>query len=68
MRIVDLTLPVVSGMAGIPKIPFYEKYPTRIQALSNTNLILDGEMFRTEVGRPIILKPAPPLSFVRLAA
>ena len=34
----------------------------------NTNLILDGEMFRTEVGRPIVLKPAAPLSFVRLAA
>jgi hypothetical protein len=25
-------------------------------------------MFRTEVGRPIVLKPAAPLSFVRLAA
>jgi len=34
----------------------------------NTNLILDGEMFRTQVGRPIVLKPASPLSFVRLAA
>lgn len=34
----------------------------------NTNLILDGEMFRTQVGRPIILSPAQPLSFVRLAA
>jgi hypothetical protein len=34
----------------------------------NTNLILDGEMFRTQIGRPIVLKPAAPLSFVRLAA
>jgi len=34
----------------------------------NTNLILDGEMFRTQVGRPIVLSPAQPLSFVRLAA
>jgi hypothetical protein len=34
----------------------------------NTNLILDGEMFRTQVGCPIVLKPAAPLSFVRLAA
>jgi hypothetical protein len=34
----------------------------------NTNLILDGETFRTQVGRPIVLKPAAPLSFVRLAA
>jgi arylformamidase len=37
MRIVDLTLPVVSGMAGIPKIPFYDKYPTRIQAVTVVN-------------------------------
>lgn len=34
----------------------------------NTNLILDGEMFRTQAGRPIVLSPAQPLSFVRLAA
>lgn len=33
-RIVDLTLPVTSNMAGIPKIAFYEQYPTRIQAVT----------------------------------
>jgi len=33
-RIVDLTLPVVSGMAGIPKIPFYEQYPVKVQAVT----------------------------------
>lgn len=33
-----------------------------------SSLILDGEMFRTQVGHPIVLKPAQPLSFVRLAA
>ena len=33
-RIVDLTLPVVSGMAGIPSIPFYEKYPVKVQAVT----------------------------------
>jgi arylformamidase len=33
-RIVDLTLPVKSGMAGIPKIDFYQKYPTRVQAVT----------------------------------
>ena len=32
------------------------------------NVILDGETFRAEIGRPILLKPAQPLSFVRLAA
>ena len=31
-RIVDLTLPVVTGMAGIPKIPLYEQYPVKVQA------------------------------------
>ena len=34
----------------------------------NSNVILDGEMFRAERGRPINLKPAQPLSFVKLAA
>jgi hypothetical protein len=31
-------------------------------------VILDGETFRAEIGRPILLSPAAPLSFVRLAA
>jgi hypothetical protein len=34
----------------------------------SSNFILDGETFRTEPGRPIHLRLAPPLSFVRLAA
>jgi hypothetical protein len=33
-----------------------------------SHLILDGEMFCAEKGRPILLQPAAPLSFVRLAA
>ena len=33
-----------------------------------SHLILDGEMFCAEKGRPIFLQPAAPLSFVRLAA
>jgi kynurenine formamidase len=36
-RIVDLTLPVTSGMAGIPKIAFYEQHPTRVQAVTVVN-------------------------------
>ena len=32
------------------------------------DVILDGETFRAEIGRPIRLTPARPLSFVRLAA
>jgi hypothetical protein len=34
----------------------------------SSNVILDGEMFRAEIGKPIRLQPAQPLSFVRLAA
>jgi len=34
----------------------------------NSNVILDGETFRAERGSPINLRPAQPLSFVRLAA
>ncbi|HEX2803213.1 MAG TPA: acylglycerol kinase family protein [Sphingomicrobium sp.] len=33
-----------------------------------SNVILDGEMFRAEAGKPIRLNSAQPLSFVRLAA
>jgi Diacylglycerol kinase catalytic domain len=34
----------------------------------NSNVILDGETFRAELGSPINLRLAPPLSFVKLAA
>lgn len=34
----------------------------------SSNVILDGETFRAESGRPINLRPAQPLSFVKLAA
>lgn len=34
----------------------------------SSNVILDGEMFRATTGRPIRLRTAQPLSFVRLAA
>ena len=33
-----------------------------------SQVILDGETFRAGVGKPIFLRPAPPLSFVRIAA
>ena len=33
-----------------------------------SDVILDGETFRAEIGRPIHLSPAQPLSFVKLAA
>jgi len=34
----------------------------------SSQVILDGETYRTGVGKPILLRPALPLSFVRLAA
>jgi len=34
----------------------------------SSQVILDGETFRAGVGKPILLKPAQPLSFVRIAA
>ncbi len=34
----------------------------------SSRVILDGETFRAGVGKPILLRPAQPLSFVRIAA
>ncbi|NBS65682.1 MAG: hypothetical protein EBT33_15260 [Betaproteobacteria bacterium] len=31
-RIVDLTLPVRSGISGIPRIPLYEQHPATVRA------------------------------------
>ena len=36
-RIVDLTLPVVTGMAGIPKIALYEQHPVQVRAVTVVN-------------------------------
>ena len=48
-------------------IHFEEVHQVTIEGESSP-LILDGETFRTETGRPIHLMPAQPLSFVKLAA
>lgn len=37
MKIVDLTLPVETGMAGIPKIAFYDRYPVKVEAVTVVN-------------------------------
>lgn len=46
-RVVDLTLPVETGMAGIPKLAFYDKYRARVQAVTVINeeqrLLLQSE-------------------------
>jgi arylformamidase len=36
-RIVDLTLPVTTGMAGIPTIPLYDRHPVKVQAVTVVN-------------------------------
>src|SRR5262245_51818730 len=36
-RIVDLTLPIRSGMVGIPKIAFYDQFPTQVHAVTVVN-------------------------------
>jgi len=33
-----------------------------------SNVILDGEMFEANAGRPIVLRPTAPVPFLRLAA
>jgi len=34
----------------------------------NSNVVMDGELFRAQEGRPIVLKSTKPVSFLRLAA
>ena len=55
------------GDSAMRGVHFEESDEISIEG-ENTNLILDGEMFSARVGHPIVLKPAQPLSFVRLAA
>lgn len=62
-----------AGLAGGYKgkemrgIHFAEVDEIEIEGESS-NVILDGEIFATEKGRPIRLRPAEPLSFIKLAA
>ena len=57
-RFVDLSLPVKSGMAGIPGIPLYEKNPTRVQAVTlvseDQKVCLAGEGRDILEGAPVI--------------
>jgi hypothetical protein len=55
------------GASSMHGVHFEESDEISIEG-ENTNLILDGEMFSAQIGHPIVLKPAQPLSFVRLAA
>jgi hypothetical protein len=55
------------GAARLRGVHFKEADEITIEG-DSSNVILDGETFSAERGRPINLKPAQPLSFVKLAA
>ena len=55
------------GRSHLRGVHFAEADEISIEG-ENTNVILDGEMFRADIGHPVVLRPAQPLSFVRLAA
>ncbi len=55
------------GRRSVRGVHLQEVNEIRIEG-DSSNVILDGEMFHTEAGKPICLNPAQPLSFVRLAA
>jgi hypothetical protein len=55
------------GRSKVRGVHFQEANEITIEG-DSSNLILDGETFRAEIGSPINLKPAQPLSFVKLAA
>ena len=60
-------LPGSSAARRFAGVHFEEADEITIEGES-TNVILDGETFRAEHGSPINLRPAQPLSFVKLAA
>ena len=55
------------GRSHVRGVHFEEADEITIEG-DDSNVILDGETFRTELGSPINLRPAQPLSFVKLAA
>lgn len=55
------------GRKPVRGVHFEETDEIMIEAESS-DVILDGETFRAESGRPIHLRTAPPLAFVKLAA
>ena len=55
------------GRSKVRGVHFEEANEITIEGESS-RVILDGETFRAEPGRPINLRPAQPLSFVKLAA
>ncbi len=55
------------GRSKLSGVHFEEADEISIEG-DSSSVILDGETFRAEIGSPIVLRTAQPLSFVRLAA
>jgi hypothetical protein len=55
------------GRVNVRGVHFEEANEITIEG-DSSNVILDGETFSAETGRPINLRPAQPLAFVKLAA
>jgi hypothetical protein len=55
------------GRSSVRGVHFEEANEITIEG-DSSNVILDGETFRAETGRPIRLATAQPLSFIKLAA
>ena len=67
LRAFFATLAGKLGHSDVRGVHFEESDEISIEGESS-KVILDGETFRAEIGRPIFLKLAQPLSFVRIAA
>ena len=67
LRAVAASLMGRLGRSKVSGVHFQETDEVQIEG-DRSDVILDGETFRAEIGCPIVLRPARPLSFVRLAA
>lgn len=54
------------GQRRIPGVHVHDVAELAIEG--DSGVILDGETFRAAAGKPLLLRPAQPLSFIRLAA
>ena len=67
LRLVAARIGGKIGIANVRGVHIEEADEITIEGESS-HVILDGETFHAEPGRPIFLRPAQPLSFVKLAA
>ena len=55
------------GRARLSGVHFERDDEIRIEG-ARSSVILDGETFEADTGRPIVLRPTSPVSFLKLAA